>query len=61
MTQLERKQSELSTRFAGLNKEFAYWKKISEPNEAFEKNHSQIRRIIARLEAVLMDEPSRMQ
>ena len=53
MTQLERKQSELSTRLASLNEEFAYWKKISEPNGAFEKNHSQIRRIIARLEAVM--------
>lgn len=52
-TLVERKRQELRAKGKALEREFAHWLAQSEAGRPFEKHHSQIRRISARLSGVL--------
>jgi hypothetical protein len=50
---IERKQSELYAKSQALAGELAHWREESAAGKAYEKHHSQIARITARLDAVI--------
>jgi len=50
---LERKSASVEARLSSLEDELDYWKKLSEPNASFEKNHTQIGRITEVLKGAL--------